>query len=127
MYAPFNSVRRRGLLRIVGIDISMDSQELATRLEEILHSNVTPAPKEDQLSEREINVLREVALGQTNKEVGDKLFISTHTVITHRKNITRKLGIRTVSGLTVYAIINGIVSMEDIQTAEKHENDDASE
>ena len=48
------------------------------------------------------------------KEIGEKLFISIHTVTTHRKNITQKLGIKTVSGLTVYAILNGIINLEEI-------------
>jgi DNA-binding CsgD family transcriptional regulator len=53
-------------------------------------------------------------LGLTNKEISEKLFISTHTVITHRKNITAKLGIKTIAGLTMYAAINGIVSRDEI-------------
>lgn len=69
------------------------------------------------LSVREKNILRHIALGYTNKEIGEKLFISTHTVVTHRKNITRKLGIKTVSGLTVYAIFNKIVEMDEIRTS----------
>ena len=56
-----------------------------------------------------------VARGLTNKEIAEDLFISTHTVITHRKNIVRKLGIKTVSGLTVYAILNKIIDMTDLQ------------
>lgn len=67
------------------------------------------------LSEREKNILREVALGLTNKEIADKLFISVHTVTTHRKNITQKLGIKTASGLTIYAILNGIISIGESQ------------
>ncbi len=69
---------------------------------------------EEELSQREKNILQLVALGMTNKEIGSKLFISTHTVISHRKNITRKLGIKTVAGLTVYAILNNLIQMEDI-------------
>ncbi len=68
----------------------------------------------EDLSEREKEVLKKVALGKTNKEVANELFISTHTVISHRKNITRKLGIKTVSGLTVYAILNQLINLEDI-------------
>ncbi|MCU4164757.1 response regulator transcription factor [Carboxylicivirga caseinilyticus] len=74
--------------------------------------------EEDQtedLSPREKSILKCVALGLTNKEIAEKEFISTHTVISHRKNITRKLGIKTVSGLTVYAIINNIIHMNDIK------------
>lgn len=68
----------------------------------------------EELSPREKLVLKHVALGQTNKEIAEKLFISTHTVISHRKNITRKLNIKTVSGLTVYAILNKIIGIDDI-------------
>jgi DNA-binding CsgD family transcriptional regulator len=65
------------------------------------------------LSEREKEVLRQVALGHTNKEISNTLSISTHTVITHRKNITAKLGIKTIAGLTVYAVLNGIISSDE--------------
>ncbi|PWD97946.1 response regulator transcription factor [Marinilabilia rubra] len=68
----------------------------------------------EELTPRERLILKHVALGRTNKEIASELFISTHTVISHRKNITRKLDIKTVSGLTVYAILNGIIKMEDI-------------
>lgn len=68
----------------------------------------------NELSRREKEIIREIALGLTSKEIGDKLFISLHTVLTHRKNINRKLGIKTVSGITVFAILNGLVSPEEI-------------
>lgn len=67
------------------------------------------------ISSREENILREIALGLSNKEIAEKLFISQHTVITHRKNITRKLGIKSVSGLTIYAIINKLISMDEVE------------
>ncbi len=69
---------------------------------------------DSQLSEREKEVLKGIAMGKTNKEIAAELFISTHTVITHRKNLTKKLNIKTVSGLTVYAMINQFISVEDI-------------
>lgn len=65
------------------------------------------------LSDREKSIVREVVLGHTNKEIAEKLFISPHTVITHRKNITNKLGIKTISGLTVYAILNNIIDLKE--------------
>jgi DNA-binding NarL/FixJ family response regulator len=68
-----------------------------------------------ELSEREIEILKDVALGLSNKEIAEKNFISPHTVITHRKNITRKLGIKTVSGLTIYAILNKLIGMEALK------------
>lgn len=67
------------------------------------------------LSAREIEVLQLIVKGITNKEIADKLRISLNTVLTHRKNITTKLGIKTVSGLTFYAIMNGLVSGEEIE------------
>lgn len=75
-----------------------------------------PAPDSaEALSARERDVLACVVRGQTNKEIATSLYISVNTVLTHRKNITRKLGIRSVSGLTIYAIIHGIISIEDLK------------
>ncbi|QGY48204.1 hypothetical protein GM418_23920 [Maribellus comscasis] len=68
----------------------------------------------EELSTREKEVLKLVALGNSNKIIADKLFISVHTVISHRKNITEKLGIKSISGLTVYAIINQVIDTENI-------------
>jgi len=69
----------------------------------------------NKISKREKAVLACVAKGLTNKEIAEELFISAHTAITHRKNIVRKLGIKTVSGLTVYAILNKIIDMSDLK------------
>jgi len=69
----------------------------------------------DEISKREVDILKYIALGFSNKEIADKLFISAHTVVTHRKNITRKLGIKTVPGLTIYAIINKIIDINDTE------------
>lgn len=68
----------------------------------------------EELTIREKEVLRLIALGNTNKAIADALYISTHTVISHRKNITEKLGIKSIPGLTVYAIIQKIVATSDI-------------
>ncbi len=69
---------------------------------------------EHELSAREIEVLVLIAKGLINKEIADKLNISLTTVITHRKNITEKLGIKSVSGLTIYAVMNGYVEADRI-------------
>jgi DNA-binding CsgD family transcriptional regulator len=66
------------------------------------------------LTKREITIVRLVSLGMTNRQIADQLFLSTHTVITHRKNISSKLGIRSVSGITVYAIVNNIITIEEV-------------
>jgi DNA-binding NarL/FixJ family response regulator len=63
-----------------------------------------------ELSDREKEILISVAQGMTNKEIAEKHHISIHTVISHRKNISRKTGIKTVSGLTVYAMLNNLMA-----------------
>ena len=67
-----------------------------------------------ELSAREIEVLVLVAKGLINKEIADKLHISLTTVVSHRKNITRKLGIKSVPGLTIYAVMQGYVEADRI-------------
>ncbi|MDR1895356.1 MAG: LuxR C-terminal-related transcriptional regulator [Prevotellaceae bacterium] len=68
----------------------------------------------EKLTDREKDVLKLLLKGMSNKEVADKLVISPHTVITHRKNIIEKTGIRSLSGLAVYAILNNITDMDEI-------------
>lgn len=76
---------------------------------------VPPMPAvSHELSAREIEVLVLITKGLINKEIADKLNISLTTVITHRKNITEKLGIKSVSGLTIYAVMNGYVEADRI-------------
>ena len=77
--------------------------------------NLPPVEKradDRTLTEREVEVLALVVKGMINKEIADALNISTTTVITHRKNIQEKLGIKSVSALTIYAVMHGIVSMD---------------
>jgi regulator of cell morphogenesis and NO signaling len=75
----------------------------------------TPSQTEKQetemLSERERDVLIQLVNGLSNKEIADQLCISVHTVITHRKNITRKLNIHSTAGLTIYAIVNKLITI----------------
>lgn len=66
------------------------------------------------LSSREIEVLVLIVKGLINKEIADKLHISLTTVISHRKNITEKLGIKSVAGLTIYAVMHGYVEADRI-------------
>ena len=72
------------------------------------------APENRVLSVRETEVLKYIAMGKSNKDIADILYISTHTIISHRKNLIEKLGIKSVSGLTVYAILNNIVDISEI-------------
>ena len=77
----------------------------------------TDAPRSEgeELSQREKEILICVAKGMLNKEIADLYNISIYTVITHRKNITRKTGIKTVAGLTVYALLNNLIDMNSVE------------
>lgn len=72
----------------------------------------------DTLSQREKEIISCVVKGLTNKEIATELFLSTHTVITHRRNIARKLGIHSAAGLTIYAIMNKLVDIKDVNPTE---------
>jgi len=67
------------------------------------------------LSEREKEIIVQVVRGLSNKEIAEALFISVNTVMTHRRNIARKLQIRSAAGLTIYAIVNGLVNLDDVE------------
>ena len=73
------------------------------------------SPQSEELSEREKDVLIQVVRGLSNKEIADVLCISQHTVISHRKNITRKLNIHSTAGLTIYAIVNKLVDLNTLE------------
>lgn len=81
---------------------------------EMLRAASSTEKEEHELSPREIEVLTLITKGYINKEIADKLNINLTTVITHRKNITEKLGIKSVSGLTVYAVTNGYIEADRI-------------
>lgn len=92
---------------------------ILTKLKKLFASQKRKQTKENGtkiLSGRETDILKFVALGLTNKEIADKLFLSAHTVITHRKNISAKLGIKTIAGFTVYALLNNIIFPNDSNT-----------
>ena len=73
-----------------------------------------PYSDSHDLSERERDVLILVAKGLANKEIAEQLNISIHTVMSHRKNITHKTGIKSVAGLTVYALLNNLLDQNDV-------------
>ena len=70
---------------------------------------------QDALSDREKDVIVALVQGMSNKEIADHLCISTNTVITHRRNIARKLQIHSPAGLTIYAIVNGLVDISSVK------------
>jgi len=109
------------------IKYDYELSELATNLQiqkliQVIRKSASkskPTPIENgDLTQREKDVIRQIAMGLSNKEMADKLNISIHTVISHRKNITEKLNIKSISGLTVYAIMNNLLDISDINPEE---------
>ncbi|MDQ3111424.1 MAG: response regulator transcription factor [Bacteroidota bacterium] len=114
------------LLRDCGKDEIMDAIRATSNgeqffcgkiLNEVLKTNDELSADPEQvsceglkISDREGEIIRLVAEGFTNKEIADKLFLSAHTVTTHRKNIMAKLGVNNTAGLVLFAIRNNIVS-----------------
>ena len=80
---------------------------------EILKNNTQE--EKETLSAREKEIVSLVVKGFTNQEIADKLYLSIHTVITHRRNIAKKLEIHSATGLTIYAIVNKIVDLSEIK------------
>lgn len=123
---PYFYVPRRERVVLTGhLDISplptvnpmATEEELCTRLDEIIKRMCGgEASPQAPLSDREREVLRHIAMGSINKEIASDLGISFNTVLTHRRNIMEKLGVRTVPGLSMYAVMNGIVSQHEIQS-----------
>lgn len=93
--------------------------EVRERGENCMHESMdeetTDNSGNDNLSEREKEVIVHVVRGMSNKEIAEHMFISPNTVMTHRRNISRKLNIRSAAGLTIYAIVNGLVNLEDVK------------
>lgn len=131
----FNNIKREfPSVQWVGIVYSFYDHQLTSMLDTLIPISDTPErivnsvqklidhqsmqtdhhqQQTENLSEREIEVLKLLVAGNSNKEIADKLFISTHTVVTHRKNISQKTGIKSVSGLTIYAVVNNIITLEN--------------
>lgn len=99
------------------VNVSRSESEIIEQLHRIFSMDSVRGGlnKQGNLTTREIEVLKLVARGQSNKQIADRLSISMHTVISHRKNITRKLGVKTVSGLTMYAVLNGLIASKDVR------------
>ena len=104
MLTPYNGV----------IEINDTRSKIINKMNEFAKSETAKNADDVELSKRETDVLVAVAKGMMNKEIADQMNISIHTVISHRKNITRKTGIKSVSGLTVYALLNNLIDEKDL-------------
>ena len=71
--------------------------------------------RHESLTSREKEIIICVIKGMTNKQIAEKLYLSTHTVISHRRNIAMKLQIHSTAGLTIYAIVNKLVELDEIK------------
>ncbi len=97
------------------IAVTDDLPTLAAKLRAVCHGSVSEIDEKDALSQREKEIVTLVVKGMTNKEIADKLFLSVHTVNTHRRNIARKLEIHSATGLTIYAIVNHLVDLSEVK------------
>ncbi len=91
------------------VDIRDSRAEVIETLAQVAPGEDEPVKSNYELTKRETAVLVQLAQGKTNKEIADALNVSVHTVISHRKNITHKTGIKSVAGLTVYAMLNNLI------------------
>lgn len=90
-------------------------EALGAKLNALLNTSVDePDESQEAISQREKEIVVCVVKGLTNKEIAELLFLSVHTVITHRRNINKKLQIHSVAGLTIYAIVNKLVDLSEI-------------
>lgn len=131
----FTENRHKTIVLTIGLDdsstlfdfhslcVNVPEQQLVKSLlalEQHAHANgrnLPPIHRQQQsntLSDREIEVLSLVAQGHINKEISDMLNISIPTVVSHRKNITEKLGMKSISALTIYAVMHGYVDINRI-------------
>jgi DNA-binding NarL/FixJ family response regulator len=118
VFALLSGVVDKSILRTYDDEISFYDtiEQIRDKLDKLLEAGQEVIEEEtDTLSQREKEILVCVVKGQTNKEIAQSLFLSTHTVITHRRNIARKLEIHSTAGLTIYAIVNKLVELDEIR------------
>lgn len=105
--------------KLQGFDASVslydDFEQLREKLGRIESSRQEASESGKTLSHREKEIVSYVVKGCTNKQIADRLCLSQHTVITHRRNIANKLQIHSSAGLTIYAIVNKLVTLEEVK------------
>lgn len=94
------------------IERQMKQNDVSAKISKMINQN---PDNSEALSDREKDVIVSLVQGMTNKEIADHLFISINTVITHRRNIARKLQIHSPAGLTIYAIVNNLVDISSVK------------
>lgn len=97
------------------INLYDNTETIKKKLDSFFEISTDDTDENQPLSNREKEIIVGVVKGYTNKEIAANLFLSIHTVVTHRRNIARKLDIHSSSGLTIYAIINKLVELDEIK------------
>ena len=97
---------------IHNLELKSRNDDVSANISKMLHTNVG---NNETLSDREKDVIVSLVQGMTNKEIAEHLFISVNTVITHRRNIAKKLQIHSPAGLTIYAIVNHLVDISTVK------------
>lgn len=100
---------------VILLEQKAETFEFHSKTDELVEENVNEKDVLDNLSQREIEIICCVAKGLSNKEIAEELYISVHTVMTHRRNIARKLNIHSPTLLTIYAIVNRLVNISDVK------------
>lgn len=102
-------------VHLLELEVSARAEDGSQTMDERPKDKAANVPNSDELSEREKEVVRMVVRGLSNKEIAEKMFISANTVMTHRRNIARKTQIHSPAGLTIYAIVNGLINLEEVK------------
>ena len=118
-------------LKCIGLQHIVSDSNIFACFDEVISLNDTPKQvgdklinsinhpindkKHKSLSQREIEILTCIIKGMTNKEIADNLCLSTHTVTTHKRNISTKLNIHSTAGLIIYGIINKLIELDEVR------------
>jgi DNA-binding NarL/FixJ family response regulator len=114
LYSAIDESLLKGYVDTISIYDSVE--QLKDKLDKLTNSSIDEvADESNTLSIREKEIIACVVNGLTNKEIAQELFLSAHTVISHRRNIAKKLEIHSTAGLTIYAIVNKLVEIDQIK------------
>tara|TARA_Y100000589_G_scaffold245162_1_gene232869 strand:- start:2502 stop:3200 length:699 start_codon:yes stop_codon:yes gene_type:complete len=109
------------LLQFIELEKEFSDQQVQRRLAFDAEEAFRNTCVELNISEREVEIIKLIAEGYINKEIADMLFLSTHTVNTHRKNIMSKLGVNNATGIVIFAVKEKLVSPKDFLFSSKHQ------
>lgn len=97
------------------ISLYDSAEQIKAKVESVISENEQDNSDKQELSQREKEIVSCIVKGLTNKQIAETLHLSVHTVMTHRRNISGKLQIHSSAGLAIYAIVNKLVSLDEIK------------